>query len=191
MRFRCYSESMLFDGFIGAIIGAVIGALITVVFSWWMSRSQRREDRQAAATRSAEEKEAAEKRLTHDKVAAAKRQSNDIARVAHLLVMELQAKTLRIAGRSALCQNSPDIGECVRQVVSDLTTSLTEEKSIIAQLDQCCPTQKNRVIDLEKNALEASITVQGDAVQLFNICMDLYEGLNVVRIDLADMIREV
>jgi gas vesicle protein len=171
---------MLFDGFIGAIIGAIIGALITVAFSWWTSRSQRKEDRGAAA-----------KRLTDDKEAAAKQQRNDIARAAHLLVVDFQSKVLRIAVESAARQNYPDVAKYIKQGVSDLITSLTDDKGIIAQLDQCCPKQKSQLINLEENALEAAPTVQVDAVKLFNVCMDLSNGLTSIRSDLADMIREV
>lgn len=171
---------MLLDGFIGAIVGAVIGAGITVAFSWWTSRSQRKEDRGAAA-----------KRLTDEKEAAAKQQRNDIARAAHLLVVDFQSKVLKVAVQTAAYQGYPDVAKYVKQGVSELITSVTEEKGIVARLDQCCPKQKEQFINLGENALEAAPTVQVDAVKLFNVCMDLSGGLTSIRSDLADMIREV
>jgi hypothetical protein len=181
----------LTDGLYGAIIGAVIGAVITSAVSWWIFRSQRKDEKKAAARRLTDDKEAAAQRLTDDQEAAAKQQRNDIARAAHLLVVDFQSKVLKVTVETAACQGYPDVAKYVKQGVSDLITTVTEEKGIIARLDQCCPKQKEHFINLEKNALEAAPTVQGDAVKLFNVCMDLSDGLTSIRSDLTDMIREV
>jgi hypothetical protein len=153
---------------IDGIIGAVIGAALTAVGSWFIYRRQKKDNKEAAATQ----------------------QRNDIARVAHLLIVDFQSKVLKVAVLSAAYQNDKDVAEYVKQGVSDLITAVSNEKAIVAQLDQCCPEQKDQLINLESDALKAASAVQGDALKLFNVCINLSEGLSSIRRDLAAMIRE-
>ena len=171
---------MLLDGLIGAIIGAVVGALIGAAVSWGIFRSQRKEDRRAAAKSSAEERNAAAKVLR-----------NDIARTAHLLIAEYQDKVQEIAMRALKEYNqSPDAAKNVGQAADDLI-SLSYGKNIAVQLEPCCPQQKSRMIELEDNKLKAIPDAYHDASKLFTVCTNLSEGLTSIRRDLADMIREV
>jgi hypothetical protein len=164
---------------IDGIIGAVIGAALTAVGSWFIYRRQKKDNKEAAATQQRAAKEA-----------AATQQRNDIARVAHLLIVDFQSKVLKVAVLSAAYQNDKDVAEYVKQGVSDLITAVSNEKAIVAQLDQCCPEQKDQLINLESDALKAASAVQGDALKLFNVCINLSEGLSSIRRDLAAMIRE-
>jgi hypothetical protein len=176
---------MLFDGFMGAIIGAVVGALLTATVSWWIFRSQGREDRAAAAMRSAEEKGA-----------AARLQRNDVARAAHLLIAEYQDKVLAIIGRAVAIEYATkysgnlDAPEDVSKATADLV-SLSDGKDIIIRLEQCCPDQKIRMFELEDKKMKEIPNAYSDVSTLFGVCMDLSEGLTSIRNDLANMIREV
>jgi hypothetical protein len=175
---------MLTDGLYGAIIGAIIGALITAAASLGIVRWQRSNDENAAAQRHQE-----------DKKAAAKAQRNEVARAAHLLVAEYQSKVLEIANRAIAIQyqvqykDNPEATKDVGPAANDLI-SLSYGRDIIIRLEQCCPEQKRRMVELEDNKLGAVPGAYKDVSDLFEACMNLINGLTVMRNDLASMIRE-
>ena len=165
-----YSEGMVLDG----LYGAIIGALLTAAVAWWISRSQGKEARKAAA------------RL----------QRNDVARAAHLMIAEYQDKVLAIAARAIAINyamghpDEADAPEDISKAVGDLV-SLHDGKDILVRLEQCCPEQKNRMLELEDKKLAEIPDAYKDVSVLFGVCTDLSEGLTSIRKDLVNLISEV
>lgn len=154
----------LLDGVYGAIIGAAIAAACALL----VYRLQKKSSEDLAA----------------------RQQRNDIARAAHLLIVELQSGVLKVAADSAAHQGDPDVAHHVKRGVGELLDSLTNEKGISPRLEQCCPKQLSQFVDLISEALRAAPTVGGDALKLFNVCLNLSDGLSSIRRDLIALIRE-
>jgi hypothetical protein len=150
----------LADGLYGAIIGAAISAAVSFFLFYLQKKNDKKSD--------------------------AERQRKDIARAANLLIIDFQHEVLSVAARSTVHKEGPD----VKQGVSNLSTVLTNEKTIIPQLQLCCAKQADQLVSLEKNALTAVSNVHDDAFKLFNVCMNLSNGLTSIQRDLVAIIKK-